>query len=368
MWLAIQIGIWVAVGFAVMFWAAYLSGHWFLVERYPDEVHYAKTEDGWRIAVLRYHAENRNHHEPVLLIHGLASNRLNLDLQDEISLARYLATAGYDTWLVELRGRGLSSRPRLFTKYSYEWSFDEYVEKDVPAAMEVVRRATRAVRMHLCGVSLGGMVAYGVLGDQRHSLSIRSAVTLGAPSTFKMQGKYLFSWPLRNLRFLRHRFLMRLLAPLAGYWHPAPLRIMHHPENLRGSVMRRFMVNASANFGRNELLQLGDWIGNDQFRSIDQRRDYRKDMQRIETPMLFIAGNKDRLAPPPAVKDAYETVASRDKKFVMASRGQAFEQNYGHMDLILGGSSAKEIFPLVREWLDAHEATAEKDGKATVSS
>lgn len=354
LWLALEISVWVAASFAVVVVAAYVSGHWFLVERYPDEVHYAETSDGWRLAVTRYRPERPGAAEPVLLVPGVAANRLHLDLADDISLARHLRAAGYDTWIVELRGRGLSTRPRLFNKYRYDWSFDEYVEKDLPAAVATVLRATGAERLHLVGVSLGGMIAYALLSDPRVAEKVRSAVTIAAPATFQFQGRYLFAWPLRNLRWLRHQFLMRLLAPLAGYWHPRPIRLMHHPENMSGAIMRRFLVNAAANFARNELLQFGDWIGKNQFRSIDHRRDYRKEMERIETPILLVAGSKDLLAPPPSVKDAYEAIGSTDKKLVIASRGQSFEAHYGHLDLVLGTSSPKEIHPLVRDWIAAH--------------
>jgi pimeloyl-ACP methyl ester carboxylesterase len=362
-WLALQIGIITAVVFTLAFAAAFIAGRWFFVENYPDEIHFARTGDGWRVAVVRYRAAAdapaRAH--PVLLVHGIASNRLTLDLTAELSLARALAAAGWDTWLVDLRGRGLSTRPRLFTRYTYDWSFDEYVEQDLPAAIEAVRRATGRERIHAVGASLGGMALYALLSDPRRAGSIASAVTLGSPATFKLQGKYIFSWPLRNLRFLRHKFLMRLLAPLAGYWHPRLLRLLHEPENMTGEAMRRFMVNGAANFARNELLQLGDWLGEDRFRSIDHRRDYRAELGRIQAPILFVAGNKDRLAPPPSVKDAYEAVASADKKLVIASRGQAFGSSYGHFDLTLGANAPKEIYPLVGEWLAAHDGVAEED-------
>ena len=178
-------------------------------------------------------------------------------------------------------------------------------------------------------------------------------IAIAGPASYKMQGRYLFHWPLRNLRWLRHAFLMRLLAPAAGYWRP---KLLHDPENMSGAVIRRFMVNASANFARNEMLQYSDWLANDVFRSIDHRRDYRQELARVATPLLFIAGNKDLLAPPPSVKDAHDAVGSADKRFVIASRGHSFAANYGHLDLILGRSAPKEIFPLVVGWLREHSA------------
>src|SRR5262245_43087892 len=112
LWTVLQIVGYVIVGLALLVTAAFVAGRWFFVERYPDEIHYAKTGDGWQIAVTRYRPEKPNGREPVLLCHGIGTNRFNLDLTDELSLARALAAAGHDTWLVELRGRGLSTQPR----------------------------------------------------------------------------------------------------------------------------------------------------------------------------------------------------------------------------------------------------------------
>ncbi len=355
MWLVLQILVWVVVGLALLTAAAFLAGRWFFVERYPDEIHFAHTEDGWRIAVRRYRPERPNGGDPVLVCHGIASNSTGVDLTDELSLGRALAAAGHDTWLLELRGRGMSGKPRLFGKHRFDWSFDEYVERDAPAAIDAILRATGRAGVHWVGFALGAVVGYGVLQDARQAARVRSAVAIAGPVSYRLQRKYLFHWPLRNLRWLRHAALMRLLAPLAGYWRPV---LLHDPENISGAVIRRFLVNASADFSENEMLQLGDWIANDCFRSIDHRRDYRKDLEKITTPILFVAGNKDRIAPPPSVKDAHDAVTSADKKFVIASRGQSFSSNYGHLDLVIGRSAPKEIYPLVVEWLDAHQARA----------
>jgi pimeloyl-ACP methyl ester carboxylesterase len=351
-WLVVEVLVSVIVVLALLVSAAFLAGRWFFVERCPDEIHFARTDDGWRIALLRYRAETPNGGDPVLVCHGIASNSTGMDLTDEVSLAHALAAGGHDTWLLELRGRGLSGQPRLFGKHRWDWSFDEYVERDVPAAVATLLGATGCQGFHWVGFSLGAVVGYGLLEDATLAPRVRSAVAIAGPVSYRLQRKYLFHWPLRNLRWLRHAFLMRLLAPLAGYWRP---RLLHDPENISGAVIRRFLVNASTNFSENEMLQLGDWIAHDQFRSIDQRRDYRNDLGKITTPILFVAGNKDWLAPPPSVKDAHDAVASVDRKFVIASRGQGFEANYGHLDLVLGHSAPREIFPLVLSWLDAHQ-------------
>jgi pimeloyl-ACP methyl ester carboxylesterase len=344
------------VGLAVLFGAAFASGRWFFVERFPDEIHFARTSDGWRIALTRHRPEGAAAAgDPVLLCHGIASSSTGLDLTEHVSLARALARAGLDAWLVDLRGRGQSLKPRLFGDVAWDWSFDEYVERDAPAAIDAVLRATGRSRLHWVGFSLGAVVGYGVLQDPDVAPKITSAVAIAGPVSYRLQRRYLFHWPLRNLRWLRFEFLMRLLAPASGYWRP---KLLHNPENITGAVIRRVAVNAASNFGRNEMLQFSDWLEHDVFRSIDHRRDYRGGLAKIQTPLLFIAGNKDLIAPPPSVKDAHDAVASADKRFVIASRAQAFEANYGHLDLVLGQQAPREIFPLVVDWLEAHRAGA----------
>src|SRR5262249_6566051 len=156
------------------------------------------------------------------------------DLGDDRSLARHLAREGFDTWVVELRGRGWSTRPRLFSGVHYDWSFDEYAERDLPAAAAAILSASGARRLHLVGISTGALACYAWLCDQHRTAEVASLVALAGPSTFKRASKALSGAVIRMLRFLRHRWLMRVLAPVSGYLHPSPLQIIYNPENTEG--------------------------------------------------------------------------------------------------------------------------------------
>jgi pimeloyl-ACP methyl ester carboxylesterase len=354
-WSAVIVLAEVIAGLAVLGYIGFLVSRYFFIPRYPDEIHFAQTTDDWRIAVIRYRPEaGVEPKDPVLLVHGIAANRYNFDLNDDVSLARYLASRGHDVWMVELRGRGFSTRPRLFSGLSYDWSFDEYAECDLPAAVDAVLRATGAPRLHLVGFSTGALACYAYLTGPQRAAAVSSLVSMAGPATFKRAGGYVSGRMMRNLRWMRHRFLMRILAPISGYWHLPLLQIIHNPENLNGDTQRRAMVNLIANFSHNELLQYSDWLTHDVFRSIDQRRDYRAEMPRITLPTLFLAGPRDLLAPPDAVKDAYDLVASTDKKFVICSKAQKFKVNYGHFDMLLGAYSPLEVYPLVGDWIEDH--------------
>ncbi len=347
-------------GLALLVYAGFLAARYFFVPRFPDEIHFARTEDGWRLAAVRYRAAAdgpATGGDPVLLVHGIAANRYNFDLTDDVSLARYLAARGHDVWVVELRGRGMSTRPRLFSGLRYDWSFDEYAERDLPAAAATVLRATGARKLHLVGFSTGALASYAWLSDPHRTVEVASLVSLGGPTSFKRTGRALSGRIIRMLRFLRHRWLMRVMAPVSGYWHPSPLQIIHNPENSDGKIQRRAMVNMIANFSRNELLQYSDWIMNDTFRSIDHRRDYRAELPRITTPALFLAGTRDALAPPDAVKITHDAIAAVDKQFQILSRAQGLRVNYGHYDMLIGREAPTEVYPMVARWIETH-ATA----------
>ncbi|XP_073004159.1 uncharacterized protein [Typha latifolia] len=78
-----------------------------------DELHYAPVPGTeWRLALWRYtpspEAPKRNH--PLVLLSGVGTNAIGFDLSPGASFARHMSMQGFDTWIVEVRGAGLSKR------------------------------------------------------------------------------------------------------------------------------------------------------------------------------------------------------------------------------------------------------------------
>src|SRR5690606_26287692 len=67
-------------------------------------LHYARTRDGWQLALHHRPPARGGHGTPLLLCHGMGSNRFNMDGPGRASLARHLQAAGFDVWVLELRG------------------------------------------------------------------------------------------------------------------------------------------------------------------------------------------------------------------------------------------------------------------------
>uniref|UniRef100_A0A453FBC8 AB hydrolase-1 domain-containing protein n=2 Tax=Aegilops tauschii subsp. strangulata TaxID=200361 RepID=A0A453FBC8_AEGTS len=61
-----------------------------------------------RVAARALEAPKRNH--PLMLLSGVATNAVGFDLSPGASFARHMSMQGFDTWIVELRGAGLSTR------------------------------------------------------------------------------------------------------------------------------------------------------------------------------------------------------------------------------------------------------------------
>ncbi|XP_019452423.1 PREDICTED: uncharacterized protein LOC109354399 isoform X2 [Lupinus angustifolius] len=78
-----------------------------------DELHYVSVNNSdWKVALWRYHpcpqAPPRNH--PLLLLPGMGTNAIGYDLSPGSSFARYMSGQGFETWILEVRGAGLSLR------------------------------------------------------------------------------------------------------------------------------------------------------------------------------------------------------------------------------------------------------------------
>jgi pimeloyl-ACP methyl ester carboxylesterase len=168
-----------------------------LSRRPKAQLYRTRTRDGWSIAVWNYHAEAKGENgrrTPVLVVHGLGSNRHDLDCPDDrYSLARYLHADGFDVWIVELRGAGASNH--RVKKALHGFTIDDYIEHDLPAALRLVEDETGEAQVHWVGHSLGGSLAYPFMAT--NDSRIRSAATIGAPTMNALRhARYEFALPL----------------------------------------------------------------------------------------------------------------------------------------------------------------------------
>jgi len=136
----------------------------------PAPVEHIPTADGATVAVKR---KPRPGGTPVIFIHGLA---VNADLWDlpEIqgpdyhyrSLATLLHEAGYDIWLVNLRGHGAPHMLSAPAPGQADWCVDHFILYDLPPVVDRVIADTGR-RPFIIGASMGALPLGGYVQGAR---------------------------------------------------------------------------------------------------------------------------------------------------------------------------------------------------------
>jgi len=318
---------------------------------------------GHSIALHRYRPAVRRFETPIIVCHGMAVNRFSMDAHedgqgsDRLSLARALVRAGFDVFTLELRGRGNAEVPARSN-----WSVDDEVREDVPAAIARVLLETGQPELLWVGHSKGSILQLMLHARQHPSAQqVKGIVAIGSPSTLRFQrSKLRLLVPLAYVvLFFFGRLPFRgsgpLLSPLAPVLHHAGGRFetllgMNRPTSLR-PIFASIFEDVSGGVLRQMLTWVkhkdGALLGTDGF-------VYEDHYDRITAPLLLIAGSRDLLAPPAAVEWVRSRAGSQDIEFVLASRATGFSADYGHGDLVLGERAPEEIFPRIVAWLEAH--------------
>jgi pimeloyl-ACP methyl ester carboxylesterase len=324
-----------------------------------DEVHTARTRDGWRLAVSRYRprgATRRRH--PVVLCHGLAASRVGFDLPGR-SLAQHLADRGWDTWSVDLRGHGLSDAPTLFGERSFGWAFDHYLHQDVPAALDVVLGEAGAAEAHWLGHSMGGVLLYAHLASAAEP-RIRSGVAVG--SSLDYSGS-----PTEFRAVLEARGLVDLLpavplgqfaaatAPLAGRFENRLETFNAWAPNVEPELVRKLNASTFHAISTPVLQQLATALEEGGLRSADGKVRYMEGLPRAQVPVLALAGTQDRQCDPGAARVPIEALGTPDKELLVFGKEHGHPTEYGHFDLLIGRRAPAEVWSRIEAWLAAHD-------------
>ena len=283
----------------------------------------------------------------VLLVHGFGQNRHAFHLPSR-SFANHLARQGFDVFNLDLRGHG---RSRQLSKARAR-SVRDYVDEDLPSALEEIAKANSGQRVFVIGHSLGGLVGYAAASSLKHRIA--GLVTMGSPyhftrGSFELQAVALFVKALRAARIrsvgapVAMRTIgtvMRTLRLVTDGPLPMPLRGWR-PGAVEPHVLDEHLRLAFDHAGLDEMLTMFDWANAKRFGG--HREEYVERFESLDVPLLVIAGDDDELAPPASVRPAFVRSASLDKTF----RSLPF----GHVDMLVGRDAPKSMWPLIERWL-----------------
>jgi pimeloyl-ACP methyl ester carboxylesterase len=332
---------------------AWVFGSVYKITRKPDRVHFTETADGWTLALSHYlpkPTKSRKKRLPVLLCHGLSGNHHCFDFSRRLSFARTLAEAGYDVFALDLRGSGYSEKPGLFNGRRYDWDFQDYLDKDVPAAIDHVLTVTGAKKLHWIGHSMGGMLAYGLLqGDM--AAKVESAAAISSPGRLD-QFK-----PLMKLRPVLEMIPTIHLGVFAKFGAPFSEmipKLAHLIGNLsmeRGHNAVSF-ANTVENLPGKLIRQFAGWSEQGHF-ILSDGRDLTAGREKITTPMLFLVGENDLTCIPESVHEVYESISSKKKKFAYLGLHHGQLVPYGHNSVLYGRMADRDVYPKLVDWLSS---------------
>jgi len=355
----------VAAGAGVLAWLHYAFWTWRLREPARDDgVVRARTSDGWELALGVRGPRGAERLPPVLLVHGLSANRWMLDAGVEaLSLGAYLSRHGFRTFALDLRGHGDS---REGPGGAAPWCFDDYVRKDVPAALDAIREATGEYRVLYVGHSLGAVT--GLVSCELYPERIAAAVAIAGPMSFEKDGplaRFLGFGILVDGR--ANRILSRMVAPFVGFLHPFVADLAINGRNVDRAVYRRILANSIENVPGRVFAQLSDWVKGDACRSADRALDYRAGLAGCRTPALFLSAVRDYLSPPSVVRRAFDLWGG-PKELVEFSTANGHSADYGHVDLLLGKKAPLEVYPVILRFLLAQSASSSRPEESRARS
>jgi pimeloyl-ACP methyl ester carboxylesterase len=351
---------------------------------------FVRTADGWDLEMRHYRIDLMDHSRaPVILCHGLGANGAFFDIDYAVSLARYLAEQGYDVWVPSLRGAGLSTKsgfsvvrqlvtlrlPRLDTPIQaavniidprkWDWTFDDYVHKDLPVLIEHVRKASGHDRVVWLGHSMGGMVMYAYLLTE-HPQQIESFVAFASPITLLQPTNEIYREAVANHRLLSLGQILvnASLSSAVGSVSGVQIRdfVYYNRANISPIVLRIYLLAGVEDVPLGVVDQLMEVARTGELKSVDKKVNYTARIPEITVPILLLAGQVDNMCPLDTVRDVYEHIGSKDKTYRVFGLANLYSVDYGHGDMVLGTRARDEVFPYIAKWLEKHDGRPAREG------
>ena len=258
---------------------------------------------------------------PVILLHGSFSNRRFWYSPKGVGLGAFLARAGFDVWLPEMRGHGLSARNIHWNKNRVA----DYARYDLPAIGAFVKELS-GQSPHWIGHSQGGISLAAALGGQYLNDDV-----VASAAFFGTQINRRYGWlKIPPVQWCAYLMLKR-------FGHLSGARLKRGPEDEPVSIAL-------------EALRWNGFLG----RFKDAERDWWAGLAEVKVPVLAVAATGDRLTPEWACRKLYDQLGSTQRTFVALGREHGFSSDFSHVAMLVSQPAQKEVWPLVHDWLREH--------------
>ncbi len=218
---------------------------------------------------------------------------------------------------------------------------------------------------------MGGMIGYAYAETEEGKKNLKGLITIGSPMAFKYNSILLepiarlaprnMSFPINVSEILhKKKIYIETFKKDAANKENIDSKILQKyidigmNNTISSKVLNQFLLfyrhNDFCKYPKNPWLF--DLIGKiPLLRKIAPNYSYKKNINKIITPLLTIAGEDDKAADPREVKFSSINVSSQDVDYINFSKKNGYSQNYGHLDLNLGINAEKEVYSYIYDWL-----------------
>jgi len=317
-----------------------------------DETHTVVTEDSWPVRLYRRTPAGGGG-EPVFLPHALGTNHLNYEVPVGHSLVDALVDAGYDCWTMDFRGDRSCPPPKGMSRRNTH--VDDYLTKDIPAALEYIQTTTGHEQVHWIGHSMGGMLLYAyeaISGNE----NIASATTFGSPIGFKdtrIKSGAAIAWLAANFPPLLSGAI-RGATPFARYFRPQVPGLPINWDNMDPDLDTQAHYNMLEAPPGGVCSDMNRWAMSQDWKMLNGELDVPAALRKSTLPLLAFFAQDDPFVNLDDAEDFMDNLPTDDKAMVVLSKEEGCEADYNHCDIPFSPNADIEVFVHVVEWLQEH--------------
>jgi polyhydroxyalkanoate synthase subunit PhaC len=302
-----------------------------------------------KTTLYRYRSTQRRHALPVLLVFALINRPDIFDLRPGHSYVEYLLEEGFDVFLLDWGVPGDEDA---------DMGIDSFVCDELAWGIRETLRAAGQDELSLVGWCIGGTLVAMHAAIEEHSPA-RNLVLLTTP--VDTSGSLYGNWVARDSFDVD--LVAEVLPSIPGAGIDWANKLMKPVTNW-WTTYRQLWERVLAGDGRRDAYQaMARWVAdNPPFPGRAYRewitwmykenrlvtgtvrlRGRRVDLSRIDQNLLVVTAGADHIAPRPGTLPLLDLVASEDVTHL--------DRPGGHIGLMAGSKSRREIWPEIAEWL-----------------
>lgn len=292
----------------------------------PQTIHL--SFESHQLALHRFNLGNSKY-PPILLIHGSIENGKIFYSRSGKGFAPFLAEAGFDVFVADLRGKG-DSRPLV--SRGFRASQTDTITKEIPFLVDQVLHISGASSLHFGAHSWGGVLLLSSYALHYHNWNVKSMVFFGTKRRIGIFNLNRF----RTID-LGWSLLGTLFTLFFGY--------------LPAKRLKMGSDNEPARF----YFQVNRWVYSPKWKDPETGTDY-KEMLKSHTlpPIHLFTGKNDKLLGHPDDVRRLALEIGRPEAVQVLSRANGYRHDYNHINILTHPDAVYDHFQEVKKLLEQH--------------